>query len=232
VKNKYQVEILEMKEVHELPEAWTNDSLSNFLEHIDYDDIAFIAPEELKEMTAIVLSDLEPDDAIDQTLAYRFGDLLNKGKRQNLIEEVQEDRIWEEYADLSYHKELFNVCCMLYWAFPKKVPEPDIVRISLKVTALNTASEPNIKLLTPSFIARLLNDGMDSHNLIYRLFDEQIASNKFEESTHIIWQVEENGYDPDEHAHTFNVYTAWTWVDELKGVERYESQAFSDGQLN
>lgn len=221
-----------MKEVHELPEAWTNDDLSDLLAHIDYDDIDSIAPEELKEMTAIALSDLELDEAIDHTLVYRFGDQLNKGKRQNLVEEIREDRIWEQYSDLSYHQELFNVCCMLHWAFPNKFPEPDIVRIRLKVIASNTPSEPNLKLLVPSFIARLLNDGMDSHNLIYRLFDEQIESNKFEESAHIIWKVEEDGYNSEEQTHTFNVYTSWAWVDELKGVKTYESQAFSDGQLD
>ena len=73
---------------------------------------------------------------------------------------------------------------------------------------------------------------MDNHNIIYRLFDEQIASNKFVESEHIIWKVEETGFNAEDLSNTITVFTSWNWVDELKGVNDYESTAFSDGQLN
>ncbi len=232
MKNKYLVELLEMKEVHELPDGWTADDLVGLLNHIDFDDAASIAPEELREMTSMALSDFDVDEAIEKVLEFRFGDRLNKGKRQNLVEELRDDRIWEEYSDLAYHKELFNVCSMLYWAFPKKFSEPDIVKIKLKVTSQSNVSDNNIKGLNSSFIARLLNDGMDSHNIIYRLFDEQIASNTFKESEHIIWNLEEEGFNPEDKSNTITIYTSWNWVDELKGVKSYESTAFSDGQLN
>lgn len=232
MKNKYLVELLEMKEVHELPDGWSATDLMGLLNHIDFDDAESVSAEELKEMTSMALSDFDVDEAIEKVLEYRFGDRLNKGKRQNLVEELRDDRIWEEYSDLTYHKELFNVCCMLYWAFPKKFPEPDIVKIKLKITLQSNVSDSNIKELTPSFIARLLNDGMDSHNIIYRLFDEQIASNKFEESAHIIWKVDAEGFNTEDKSNTITVHTSWNWVDELKGVKSYESTAFSDGQLN
>ena len=229
---KYQVELLEMKEVHELPDAWAVTNLVGLLDHIGFEDVESIAPEELKEMTGMALSDFDVDEASEFVLEFCFGERLNKGQRQNLVEDLQEDRIWEEYSDLTYHKELFNVCCMLYWAFPKKFSEPDIVKIKLKITSQNNASDVNLKALTSSFIGRLLNDGMDSHNIIYRLFDEQIASNTFEESAHIIWKVEDEGFNPEDKSNTITVHTSWNWVDELKGVKSYESTAFSDGQLN
>ncbi len=229
---KYQVELLEMKEVHELPNAWTSSDLVGLLNHIDFDDAESIASEELKEMTGMALSDFDVEEASDKVLEFRLGDRLNKGQRQNLVDELQDDRIWEEYSDLTYHKEFFNVCCMLYWGFPKKFSEPDIVKIKLKIISQNNVSDVNLKTLTPSFVARLLNDGMDNHNIIYRLFDEQIASNKFEESEHIIWELEEEGFNPEDRSNTITVHTSWNWVDELKGVKSYESTAFSDGQLN
>ncbi|MEQ8907269.1 hypothetical protein [Ekhidna sp.] len=229
---KYQVELLEMKEVHELPNAWTSSDLVGLLNHIDFDDADSITPEELREMTGMALSDFDVEEASDKVLEFRLGDRLNKGQRQNLVDELQDDRIWEEYSDLAYHKELFNVCCMLYWGFPKKFSEPDIVKIKLKIISQNNVSDVNLKTLTPSFVARLLNDGMDNHNIIYRLFDEQIASNKFEESEHIIWELEEDGFNPEDRSNTITIHTSWNWVDELKGVKSYESTAFSDGQLN
>jgi hypothetical protein len=102
----------------------------------------------------------------------------------------------------------------------------------LKVNALNPGSAINLQNPTASFIARLLNDGMNDHNTIYRLFDENIKSNNFPEAEHIIWKFEDSGYNSGDLSNTFTIYTSWNWVDELKGVRNYESTAFSDGQLN
>lgn len=232
MKNKYQVDLLEMKEVHEIPGAWTKTEFINLLDSIDYEDLESIADEELKDMACMALSDLEVNDASQQILLLRFGEKLNKGQRNNLAEELKDDRIWEEYSDLSFHQELFNVSTMLNWAFPKVFKEPDIVRIKLKVTSLNNPSAVNLKSVTKSFIARLLNDGMDQHNIIYRLFDEQIASDKFDEAEHIIWKIDETGFNAEDQSNTLTIFTAWNWVDELRGVKSYESTAFSDGQMN
>jgi hypothetical protein len=232
MKNKYFVELLEMKEIHELPDGWAAIDLVGLLNHLDFDGAASIAPEELKEMTNMALSDFDLAEAIEKVLEFRFGDRLNKSKQQNLIDELREDKIWEEYADMTYHKALFSVCRLFYWAFPKKFSKPDMVKIKWKITSQNNVSDSNIKELTPSFIARLLNDEMDDHNLIYRLFDEQSASNKFTASAHIIWKVAEEGFIAEDKTNTLTVYTPWNWVDELKGVKNYESTAFSDGQLN
>ncbi|MEM7108102.1 MAG: hypothetical protein AAF519_07735 [Bacteroidota bacterium] len=227
--NKYSVEVLEMSEVHEIPGQWNDESLLRLLSNLEYDDLSSIAPEEIKDMASLALSDLEIDEATDRVLSLRFGDRLSTGQRQNLVEELQEERIWEEYSEMSYHKELFNVSCMMHWAFPKQFSEPDIVRIKIKVQALNEVSISNLKNPTRSFIARLLNDGMDEHNIIYRLFDEQIGSRAFPEANYIIWETEDHGFDPAEKTVTLVIYTSWNWVDELQGVRNYESNAFSDG---
>lgn len=232
MKNKYKVEILDMHEVHELPNAWSSADFLNLLDTIDYDDAASIAEEDLKEMTAMALSDLDVQEASEKVLLLKFGDRLSKGQRKNLATELREDRIWEEYSELEFHKELFNSCTILHWAFPKKFAEPDIVKIQFKVTALNKPSVSNLQTLNKSFFTRLLNDGMDEHNIIYRLFDEQIAANHFPESEHIIWQIDETGFNEEDQTNTFTIFTSWNWVDELKGVKEYESSAFSDGQLD
>lgn len=179
----------------------------------------------------MALSDLEPEEAAEMLLEIRFGDKLTKGQRQNLAEELKGDRIWEEYPQIPFHEELFNVSCMLNWAFPKKFPTPDIVEIKLKVKASNAISAHNLETPTAAFITRLLNDGMDEHNIIYRLFDDNIASNSFPEAEHIIWQFVETGFTAGENSNTFMIHTSWNWVDELKGVKSYDSTAFADGEL-
>lgn len=228
---KYQVHVLEMKEVHEIPNAWTNDDYKNLLNNVEYEDVDSIACEELKEMTAMALSDVALEEAVEQTLLVRLGDKLTKGQRHNLVQELQDERLWEEYSEIDMHEELFNVSTMLYMAYPKKFPEPDIVRITINIKALNTPSAINIKEPKASFLARLLTDGMDDHNIIYRLFDEQLASNSFPEAEHIIWQADINEFDEENQSTTITIHTSWNWVDELKGVKEYESKAYADGQL-
>lgn len=229
---RYKVEVLEFKEVHEMPTAWTPTDLLNLLNHLEYDDAASIPPEELKEMAAMALSELEPEEAAVKVLELRLGDRLNKGQRQNIADDLKEERLWEEYADISFHKELFNVGCMLNWAFPREFPEPDIVRICQNVKALNQQSSSNLQAATASFIARLLNDGMNEHNTIYRLFDERIDSNSFPEAADIIWEFEAQEYSMEDSSQSFTIYTSLNWVDELKGIISYESAAHSDGQFH
>ena len=228
---KYDVRVLELKEIHEIPGAWTNEDFLDVLHHLEYDDADTVPFEELKEMATLALSDLTVEDAAVNILELRLKEQLNKGQRQNLASELQDDRLWEEYSDIKLHQALFNVGCMLYWTFPKQFPTPDIVRITLKVIALNKESVLNLVKPVSSFLTRLLNDGMDEHNIIYRLFDENIKSDRFPESEHIIWKFEESGFAPEDNSNTFTIYTSWNWVDELKGVQGFESTAFSDGQL-
>ena len=229
---KYQVDVLGLQELHEIPDAWNKRDFLNLLDQIEYEDAASIPDEELKEMTAMALSDLEPEEAAEAVLELRFAEKLNPGQRKNLSEELKDDRLWEEYAEIKFHEELFNVGCMLNWAFPKDFSEPDMVKIRLRVTSQNSDSATNLQQPTASFIARLLTDGMDEHNAIYRLFDESIASNSFPEAEDIIWKFEAGGFAETDQTNEFTIYTSWNWVDELKGVKSFESTAFSDGQLD
>lgn len=225
---KYNVDLLELKEIHDMPEAWTFDDFFGLLGYIEYDDAASVPQNELKEMVCLALSDFEIEDAAVKILEFRLGEKLNKGQRQNLAEELKEDRLWEEYSDITLHEELFNVACMLYWTFPKDFSTPDMVKLKVRIVSLNKESTNNLIHPTPSFLARILNDGMDNNNIMYRLFGANIKSNSFPESEHIIWKFEESGFSEEDNSNTFIMYTSWNWVRKLKGTEEYESRAFSD----
>ena len=55
--------------------------------------------------------------------------------------------------------------------------------------------------------------------------------NIFPESEHIIWKFEESGFSEEENSNTSIIYTSWNWVRKLKGVEEYESLAFSGQKI-
>jgi hypothetical protein len=121
---------------------------------------------------------------------------------------------------------------MLYWAFPKNFGEPDIAKLRLSIRALTPESGKNTAHPTASFLTRVLNDGMDQHNLLNRLFDESLAANTFAEAEHIIWQFEAEGTPDNTKEQTIVIYTSWNWVEDLKGISQWESTAFADGQLD
>ncbi len=230
-KYKYSIKLLELKEVHEIPLVWTETEFRGLLQHVEYDDVQEIPTEELKDMACLALTDFEVEEAAVKVLEFRIGDRLNKGQRQNLAIELQEEKIWEEYADLSLHEELFHVSCMLFWAFPKNFREPDIARLKLTISSLTQESRQNVAEPTAGFLTRVLNDGMDEHTLINRLFDEFLVANSFPEAEHIIWQFEAHGTQENLNENTITIYTSWNWVEDLKGISEWESAAFADGQL-
>ncbi|WP_297766107.1 hypothetical protein [uncultured Muriicola sp.] len=230
-KYKYSVKLIELKEVHEIPLVWTEEEFRRLLHFVEYEDVQGIPNEELKDMACLALTDFEVEEAAVKVLEFRIGDRLNKGQRQNLAIELQEEKIWEEYADLSLHEELFHVSCMLFWAFPKNFREPDIARLKLTLSSLTQESRKNVAEPTAGFLTRVLNDGMDEHTLINRLFDESLLANSFPEAEHIIWQFEAHGTKENSNENTITIYTSWNWVEDLKGISEWESAAFADGQL-
>ena len=225
------MQVLDLREVHLLPEGWTPDDYRGLLTHIEYDDVSGIPHDELKDMAQLALSDFDLEQAAIKVLEFRLGDQLSKGQRQNLAEELREDRIWEEYSDIALHEELFNIVYLLYGTFPKEFSTPDITKLKIRITSINRESQSNLVNPSASFLARVLDDGMDGRNIMHRLFSDRIKANSFPESEHILWKFEASGFSVSESSNTFTIYTSWNWIEGLKGVAQFDSTAFSDGQL-
>jgi hypothetical protein len=226
--NGYRVLVQEFKKVHDLPDGWTPSHLLGLLDRLEYGDAASIAGEDLMDMASLALSDLEPEAAAEVLLDLRLGERLRPGQRRNMAEEMKDERLWEEYADMSCHEDLFNVACMLHRTFPSQFPQPDVTRIRLLIGALNTDSETNLRSLTASFLARLLDDGMNDQNTLRRLFDEQIVAHHFPEAEDLIWKFEPGTYNVAERSVSVTIFISWHWVDELIGVREFDSNAHSD----
>ena len=230
-KHKYAVEILQLKEVHEIPGAWDHDQFKGLLHLLEYEGVGDIPEAELREMACLALSDLEKEEAVEKVLKFRLGDRLNKEKKKNLGNEMQEDPLWIEYSDLSLHEELFHVGCMLYWTFPRSFPSPEIAELTLRIHAVKSEGKSNLISPTASFLCRVLNGGMDEHNIMNRLFDENLEGDEFPEADHILWQIRNKGYDDGSRSVTVTVYTSWNWVEDLKGVKGFEAMAWTDFSL-
>ncbi len=227
-KFKFKVQVTDIDDIHEMPEGWNNESYLELLKFLDADDPEAIPKEELRDMAAMALIDFEPEEAAEKVLEFRLGDKLNAGQRENIAVDARRESLWEQYSDISFHEEMFNVGVLINIAFPMKFRKPEAAKIVLKVTSKNPDSAEVLRAPTAAFIARLLNDGMNEHNTIYRLFQDNLAGESFPEAEHFIWRFDQSDVDEQEHSKTLTIYTSWNWVDELKGVQAYDSTAYND----
>ncbi|GJM28034.1 MAG: hypothetical protein DHS20C17_06690 [Cyclobacteriaceae bacterium] len=219
---KFKVEPLKFAKIQELPNSWTQQNYIDLLEIMDYGDISDIAPEELKEMCLMSLTDYEPEEAAKIVLEYIFKDRLSKGQTANLSNEMLDEKMWEEYADLSMHEDFFNVHQLLYLAFGGKFPYPEAVSFEVRITANESKGLSIFKDHPETSLIRLLVAGMPENTLINRLFDEQIESGEFKEAKDIIWQFKlEQNTGPEL---VVKIISSMYWFHDFKSVSTYETQ--------
>ena len=226
MKKMFTVKPTGFKTITELPHSWSEQDYKNLLELMEFDGIAELTSQELREMCLMSLTDNEPEDAAKIVLEYVFSDKLNKGQIDNLSNELLEEKLWEEYADLSMHENLFKVHQLLYDAFEGTFPHPEAVSFSVNITAKDKGLDvfhtyPEAPLL------RLLVAGMPPNNLIYRLFDEQVKGEQFPEAKDIIWQLKKE--QGQEGELLFTIISSSYWFKDFKYVETYDAETHEDG---
>ncbi len=226
MKKLFTVKRTSYKTITELPDSWSEQDYKNLLEIMEYDGIAELATQELKEMCLMSLTDNEPGDAAKIVLQYVFQDKLNKGQLDNLSNELLDEKLWEEYADLSMHENFFKVHQLLYDAFEGTFPHPEAVSFSVSVVGKDKGGLVVFDDYPEAPLLRLLVAGMPKNNLIYRLFDEQIDGEQFPEAKDIIWQLQtEKG---QENGLLFNIISSGYWFKDFKYVDMFESETHAD----
>ena len=226
MKSSFKVERLHFKTINELPNAWTNQDYTNILEIMEYSDVSEMKPEELKEMCLMSLTDYEPEDAAKIVLAYIFKDRLNKGQIENISNEMVDERMWEEYADLSLHEAFFNVNQLLYEAFNGEFPRPEAVNFQVKVTGTQKDGMEVLKDSPEAPLIRLLVAGMPQNTLIYRLFEEQVDGDRFTDAKDIIWQLKIEEIDGNERL--FDIISSSYWFQDFKYADAFEADTHAD----
>ena len=222
MKHLFTINPLSFKVVHELPNAWSTADYLKLLELMDYGDTSGLNPNELKEMCFLSIADYEPEEAAKLVLEYIFQDRLNKGQIDNISNEMVEEKIWEEYAELSMHEEFFNVTQLLFDAYNGKFPHPEAVVMTIEFTAKNSKSIPVFESDIEANLIRLVTSGMPENTLIKRLFDAQLNGEDFPDAKDIIWQYKKTA--TEENKLVFQIISSSYWFHDFKYIEAYEAE--------
>lgn len=221
MKSNFRIKLLEFKTIETLPEAWTLNDYKALLEAMDYGDISDIADTDLKDMCLMFLSENAPEDAAMIILNYCFDERLNAGQKQNLSHEMQDEKMWEEYSDLSLHETFFNAHQLLYHAYNGKFPHPEAVNFKIEISTKNSPSLHILDENTEATLLRLLVQGMPENTLISRLYDEQLETGAFNEAKDIVWQFTKQVKDAN--TYEFSIISSAYWFKDLKYSEDFDA---------
>lgn len=221
MKATYTLEILDFETIDALPNAWSNKHYLDILNLLDFGDTSTLQPSELKEMAMLALADNELNDAAKILLDYIFEDRLNEGQKDNLSHEMIEEKMWEEYAEISMHEEFFNIGQLLYQSFNGNFPRSEAAQFQLKISVKKKTDLEILATETETNLLRIFTQGMPPNTLLNRLYKEELQGEDFEEAQHIIWQLKE--LDKDDTSITFQVISSLYWFQDLKFVEGFEA---------
>jgi hypothetical protein len=222
----FKVELLKFSTITELSNAWNESTYKELLEIMDYGDTSDISLNDLKETCLILLSENEPEEAAEIILKYIFKHRLTAGQISNLSNEMQDEKMWEEYADLSFHEDFFNATQLLYETYNGKFPHPEAVQFKIKLFAKNNEDLLIFNSNAEATLIRLLVKGMPENTLINRLYKEEIAGNEFKEAKDIIWQLEKE--EIDVNSLVFTITSSLYWFKDFKYVEDFEAATHID----
>ncbi|QKG55588.1 hypothetical protein GKZ68_02405 [Hymenobacter sp. BRD128] len=217
----FTVERLSFQHLPALPNAWQPADYLALLSKLDYENPEAIAPAELKEMTQLALTDLEPAEAAEIVLGYLFPDDLTKGQLDQLAHQLQTEKLWEENPNFALHRGFFNATQLLYEAYNGKFPHPQAVEFKVKITAASPADLALLDHEPAAMLLRLLAPGLADRALLHRLFGDQLAGGAFPEATSILWQL-----TPSEKTDTSVVYDIISsdyWLEDFKFADTYEA---------
>jgi hypothetical protein len=217
----FTVERLSFQHLNELPDAWQNADYLALLNKLNYDSPEAIAPAELKEMTQMALTDLEPAESAEAVLSYLFAEELTQGQIDQLAHQMQTEKLWEENPNFALHKGFFTGTQLLYDAYNGKFPHPQAVEFKVKITAADPADLAALDQEPAAALLRLLAPGLSDRALLHRLFGDQLAGGEFPEANSILWQL-----TPSEKTDTSVVYDIISsdyWLEDFKFADTYEA---------
>tara|TARA_R110000868_G_scaffold370483_1_gene633954 strand:+ start:2682 stop:3338 length:657 start_codon:yes stop_codon:yes gene_type:complete len=205
---KYHIIINSIKSVDQFESAWSNDDYIALLNEFGFDDTETSNTNELLELLFMAISDFEAEEAAAIILTYKLSDKLSENQIEQISHEMLQDKISEEYADISLHHQLFNINQLLYKAYNGTFP-------NAKATVIEFEISPN-KDLSKEIILKAFNTSLSNNNVIKRLYTNQLAGKEeFDEAEHIIWDLKPNG----ENAFILTTSEYWISKDEFNDAE-------------
>jgi hypothetical protein len=226
MKKTFAVTRVNFKTITELPDYWTEPKYLDLLELMDFDNPGSLDKSEIRDMCLMSLTDNEPEDAAKIVLTYVFGKILNKGQIDNLSNEMLEEKLWEEYADLSLHEAFFAVHQLLYNAFEGTFPNPEAISFKVRIQETEKNGLSIFDRYPEAPLVRLLVGGLPDNNVIHRLFDDKIDGEAFPEAKDILWQL--NLLKNETGELTAEVISSHYWFKDLKYVDTFDAETHPD----
>lgn len=214
----FTIRLKKIKSIEKIEGYWKKEDYIKLLELFDYSEASSVPESELLDMLLLAISDIEPDEAAETVLRYKLNSILKEGQIKNLAQEMLEDKVAEEYSDISLHYPLFNINQLLYEAYNGKFPNT-----LASVIDIELFFKSNI-YITKEIVLRTLSDLLSEKSLLKRLFNEQLDSEKeLNDANSIIWDLKPMG----ENMYQFISSDYWIneedfEMDEFSGVLRDE----------
>ena len=226
----FDVSVTSLKTINDMPGSWQESDYRALLRELEIDGVDDLSGSDLFDVLLMALQDLGEEQAGERVLAYKLQQRVSHGVRENIVQDLLEGgRAWEENSNLFLHADIFAACVLLYAAFPRLYPKPDMMRLDLHLWA--SGSTGKSLLAEPpeaAFVTRLLADGMSEKSILERLFDEQLAGKDFPEAEGIVWQAEFGEHSADGSEATLTVYSSRHWLQAMAEVDNFPSRAYND----
>lgn len=222
----FTVERLTFDTLTELPNAWQAADYKALLLKTGFDNPDEIAADELKDMTLMALTDLEPTEAAQLVLEYLFDEQLTAGQIENLAHQMLTEKLWEENPELDQHEGFFKATQLLYTAYNGKFPRAEAVQFQVKLTTDEADALTLFDAQPEAPLLRLLAQGMPDNTLLKRLFHEQLDGTSFPEATAIVWQLQPA--QREARSVVFDVVSSAYWLDDFKYADSYEATTQAD----
>lgn len=210
----YSVKINGVKTVDELVGAWNNDDFIELLKRFNYEDADKVSPGELRDYLYLAIADFEPNEAAAILLDYRLSDRLSEGQIDNLSNEMEREKVAENYSDIYIHRDLFDVNQLLFKAYNGKFPNSKATRVGFEAKEV-TGHEVEF---SKEIALKALKGAISDRSLVNRLFGDHLESDiAFPEAEGIVWELNDKGN------HQFELVTSENWISQDEFVnEEYE----------
>jgi hypothetical protein len=226
--NEFNVEILSFLKISEIENAWMADDYKALLSMMDIgeDDLGGMSESELKEMCLMSFNDFEHHESAKFLLTHIFKDEITEGKIDQLSHQMIENKLWEEHADSTYHRSLFNAYGLLRKAYNGIFKEPTGVKFTIKITANNNDSFAIFDSSLHAVIVRLLSNGLDETAILNRLYEAQISGNNFPDAKNILWILKEISITEKERQ--YEITSSDLWFGDLEERTVFVAKAHAD----
>lgn len=220
-------EVLSSREIHALPGDWDPPALRRLLADLDVDPEG-ATDAELLDLALMALGDLEPDDAGDAVLRCVFGGDLKPGQRASIAADLEEDRPWEDHADLSKQAGIFTATVLLQQALPRRFGVPDAARVEVAFRAATASEAAELMRAKPAVILRALAPGLGPRAIVNRLYEEGVRGAAFPEASAILWRCELRPDPADPRRVLAVIHGAQSFLGGLAAAEPWESRVELD----